>query len=137
MKENTIAELQKIESNKKSTIPQETSDSPKDKTNKESHEKEHNKAVEPEQKVSYGQRSDWQEVPSQAKSYPQAAAVNSRINQEMSVKPAICAGVKPHLEERRNDNADIEQIPINDSPGSESTEKQTELGMMTRMVYLV
>ena len=36
------------------------------------------------------------------------------------------------------DNADIEQIPINDSPVRESTEKkQTELGMMTRMVYLV
>ena len=63
MKENTVAELQKIESNKKSTIPQETSDTPKDKSDKESHGKEHNRTVEPAQNVNCKQRSEYLESP--------------------------------------------------------------------------
>ena len=69
MKENAVAELQKIEPNKKSTILQETSDTPIDKSKKESHGEEHNRAVEPEQKV----RSDRWEVPSQAKPHLRVA----------------------------------------------------------------
>ena len=55
---------------KQLTTLQEASDSPMDKSNKGSNNEEHYRALEPEQKVSYEERSDRQEVTSQAKPHP-------------------------------------------------------------------
>ena len=55
---------------KQLTTLQEASDSPIDKSNKGSNNEEYYRALEPEQKVSYGKRSDQQEVTSQAKPHP-------------------------------------------------------------------
>ena len=122
MKENTVAELQKkIEPNKKSTTLQETSDSPIDKSNKESQCEEHHRAVESEQKVNYERKSDRQEAPSQAEPHPQASTV--RTDQGVPIKPTISDEIKPNVEKRRNVDTDGEQIPFNIDPVSKDTEQ--------------
>ena len=77
------------------------------------------------QDMSCGQISDQQEVPSQEKSNPREAAVNVniRINQEMAVKPAMCAEIKISSgpAHKGNDVADVVLTPTNDNPGSEGS----------------
>ena len=77
VKGNAISELQETESNEQSSIRQEVSDKADDRTNQETQNKEHNREAEPAQSVSYGHRSDQQEVPSPEKSNPREAADNA------------------------------------------------------------
>ena len=119
LKENAVAELQKIEPSKKSTTLQETSDSPVE--NKEPQCEEHHKTVESEQKVNYKKRSDRQEISSEAEPHPRASSI--RTDQEVSVIPTISAEIKSNVEKRRNVDTDGEQIPCNIDPVSEDTEQ--------------
>ena len=99
---------------------------PIDKSDKESHSEEHYRALEPEQKVSYGKRSDQQEGTSQAEPHSQSPTV--KTNQEVSVKSTKRAEVKPDVEKKRNGDTDGELIPINVDPVSKDTEIKDNAG---------
>ena len=96
-----------------------------DRTNQKAQNKEHNREAEPAQSVSYGHRSDQQEVPSPEKSNPLEAAdnINIRINQESAVEPAACAEIKLNAgpAQKGNDVANDVPTSIDGNPDVKDT----------------